>query len=162
MVLKKKKCQSSNAEGNFLACPFPNVFAFDTQQDYRLARRPFINYRKKVPSGVHIRLHRCIKQTQDMHDSSFKGLRQNPAQNPARTGPDTLTRTRPGPDWANPAICAIVKLHGIRGLRSCIPQLKSIWWVYRSPYGYAGNTTQHSPRHVWLRLIIGSTVRIAI
>ena len=43
--------------------------------------------------NMELRVMRCIKETQNMHDSSSSGLRQNP--NRTRTEPDPLTRTRP-------------------------------------------------------------------
>ena len=64
-------------EGNSLTRPFCTAFA-DTLQDNRLERRPQPS-QKNVSCGVHTRLHRCIKETQTLQDSSSKGLRQNPA-----------------------------------------------------------------------------------
>ena len=57
--------------------------------------------KKTVSSGVHIRLHRCIKETQNMHDSSSKGLPTEPGPEP---GPDPTRSRAADPDRTGPTL----------------------------------------------------------
>ena len=59
----------------------------------------------------------------DCHD-----CRQNPVQNPDRPGPDPNTRTRPGPDRANPELGYVVSHETV-----------DILWMYRVFFEYPGN-----------------------
>ena len=99
MVLRKFDSLPS-IEGTSRTYPFRH--ALPSRRCKIIGSREGPNLPKKtVFSGVHIRLHRCIKETQNMHDSSSKGLPTEPGPEP---GPDPTRSRAPDPDRTGPTL----------------------------------------------------------